>query len=187
MMQKSWTYDLLHPWLGTGLLTSYGPKWKSRRKLITPSFHFEILKDFLPVFNEQSHIFVKILEKETKKPWTDVILPVTLCTLDIICETTLGVSISAQQNSDSQYVKCVLRTSEIVMERMVNPQYWVEWIFGLTKWGRQFRRDLKLLHNFTRTVRTSIYLYISYFSNNVRHWPWDVDLLRCCSCGSFFG
>ncbi|XP_035217741.1 cytochrome P450 4V2-like [Stegodyphus dumicola] len=152
MIQKSWNYDWLHPWLGTGLLTSYGPKWKSRRRLLTPSFHFEILKDFLPVFNEQSQILVKILEKETKKPWTDVTMPMTLCSLDIICETTLGVSISAQQNSDSQYVKSVLRTSEILMERMLNPLYWVEWIFGFTKRGRQFRSDLKLLHNFTRTV-----------------------------------
>ncbi|XP_035223416.1 cytochrome P450 4V2-like [Stegodyphus dumicola] len=109
LMKKSFVYNWLHPWLGTGLLTSCGPKWKSRRRLLTPSFHFDILKDFLSVFNEQSQIFVKLLEEETKKPWTDVIMPVTLCTLDIICETTLGVTIGAQQNSESQYVKCVLR------------------------------------------------------------------------------
>ncbi|GFT97850.1 cytochrome P450 4V2 [Nephila pilipes] len=85
-MEKNWSYNWLQPWLGTGLLTSHGSKWKSRRKLLTPSFHFEILKDFLPVFNEQSKVLVKRLQKETTKDSTDIVMPITLCSLDIICE-----------------------------------------------------------------------------------------------------
>lgn len=33
-IDKSRDYDFLHPWLGTGLLTSHGKKWHSRRKVI---------------------------------------------------------------------------------------------------------------------------------------------------------
>lgn len=32
-IDKSQDYDYLHPWLGTGLLTSRGKKWYSRRKV----------------------------------------------------------------------------------------------------------------------------------------------------------
>lgn len=32
-IDKSPDYSYLHPWLGTGLLTSYGQKWHSRRKV----------------------------------------------------------------------------------------------------------------------------------------------------------
>ena len=32
-IDKSHDYDYLRPWLGTGLLTSYGRKWHSRRKV----------------------------------------------------------------------------------------------------------------------------------------------------------
>ncbi|XP_054714947.1 cytochrome P450 4V2-like [Uloborus diversus] len=152
MMEKGWVYKWLHPWLGTGLLTSHGGKWKSRRKLLTPSFHFDILKDFLPVFDEQSRQLVIKLKQETANPWTDIVLPVTLCSLDIICETTLGVKIGAQNNSDSEYVKAVSRASEILMERMVNPSYWFDWLFHLSPLGRQFKKDLELLHSFTRSV-----------------------------------
>lgn len=32
-IDKSQDYDYLQPWLGTGLLTSHGKKWHSRRKV----------------------------------------------------------------------------------------------------------------------------------------------------------
>ncbi|WAQ95758.1 CP4V2-like protein [Mya arenaria] len=52
-LDKSSDYDFLHSWLGTGLLTSTGEKWKMRRKLLTPTFHFKILHDFIGVFSDQ--------------------------------------------------------------------------------------------------------------------------------------
>ncbi|GIX85771.1 cytochrome P450 4V2 [Caerostris darwini] len=84
-LEKSMLYNMLHIWLGTGLLTSHGSKWKSRRKLLTPSFHFEILKDFLPIFNEQSQVLVNRLQREVTRDFTDIVEPITLCSLDIIC------------------------------------------------------------------------------------------------------
>lgn len=47
---KSVVYDFLQPFMGTGLLTSAGQKWFHRRRMLTPSFHFDILTDFLAIF-----------------------------------------------------------------------------------------------------------------------------------------
>ena len=33
-INKAFAYDMLHPWLGTGLLTSAKGKWKARRRMI---------------------------------------------------------------------------------------------------------------------------------------------------------
>ena len=64
---------------------STGEKWKSRRKLLTPTFHFRILTDFLHVFNEQSAVMVRQLQEQVDKPVFDVFPYITLCALDIIC------------------------------------------------------------------------------------------------------
>lgn len=39
---------------------SDGSKWKTRRRLITPTFHFQILNNFIPVFEEQASIMVTL-------------------------------------------------------------------------------------------------------------------------------
>lgn len=49
-IEKSILYEMLHPFLGTGLLTSGGVKWFQRRRMLTPAFHFNILKEFLEIF-----------------------------------------------------------------------------------------------------------------------------------------
>ena len=43
---KSFVYQFFVPWLGEGMLISTGNKWRSRRKTLTPSFHYRILENF---------------------------------------------------------------------------------------------------------------------------------------------
>jgi cytochrome P450 family 4 subfamily V len=150
---KSYLYGFLHPWLGTGLLTSTNAKWHARRKLITPTFHFKILEDFLQVFNEQSVIMQKRLELMAAKSQGFDIMPyITLCTLDIICDTAMGKHVNAQANSDSEYVKAIYKISELIMERIKQPWTWPDFLFRLTSRGREHDRLLKVLHSFTNEV-----------------------------------
>lgn len=82
-------YDFLKPWLGTGLLISDGDKWNVRRKIITPSFHFDILNDFLDVMNENVEICVKNLKKYSESGEEfDIFKHIGLCALDTICGTS---------------------------------------------------------------------------------------------------
>ncbi|XP_067154090.1 cytochrome P450 4V2 isoform X1 [Apteryx mantelli] len=151
-IEKSYLYKFLQPWLGTGLLTSTGDKWRTRRKMITPTFHFAILTDFLEVMNEQGSILVEKLEKHVDKEPFDVFFDITLCALDIICETAMGRNVGAQENKDSEYVRAVYRMSDLIQRRQKSPWLWPDHVYVLFKEGREHERNLKILHSFTDTV-----------------------------------
>ncbi|KAF5897410.1 cytochrome P450 4V2-like, partial [Clarias magur] len=151
-MDKAYSYKFLHPWLGTGLLTSTGNKWRSRRKLLTPTFHFSILADFLEVMNEQAEVLVDNLETRVGKGPFNCFNHITLCALDIICETAMGKKIYAQSNSDSEYVRAVYRMSDLISRRQRMPWYWPEFAFQYFGDGKEHDRCLKILHSFTESV-----------------------------------
>ncbi|KAH3871404.1 hypothetical protein DPMN_034604 [Dreissena polymorpha] len=152
-LDKASDYNFLHPWLGTGLLTSTGDKWKSRRKLLTPTFHFKILNDFVSVFNDQSKVLLeKMRGLADGKTTVNVFNDITLCALDIICETAMGRSVNAQLNSDSDYVQAVYRASEYTFIRQRSPWLWPDFLFRLIGPGKKYDESLNILHSFTEKV-----------------------------------
>ncbi|XP_014394491.1 PREDICTED: cytochrome P450 4V2 isoform X2 [Myotis brandtii] len=151
-IDKSYLYTFLQPWLGLGLLTSTGNKWRSRRKMLTPTFHFTILEDFLGVMNEQANILVNKLEKHVDGEKFNCFFYITLCALDIICETAMGRNIDAQTNDDSEYVRAVYRMSDLIHRRIKKIWFWHDVLYLLFKEGWDHRRNLKILHNFTTNV-----------------------------------
>ncbi|KAB7503225.1 Cytochrome P450 4c3 [Armadillidium nasatum] len=75
---KGTDYGQLHSWIGLGLLTSSGSKWHTRRKILTPAFHFKILEDFIEIFNQQSQKFVTKLQKYSDGKSFDIFPLITL-------------------------------------------------------------------------------------------------------------
>jgi cytochrome P450 len=91
------------------LLTSGGDKWTKRRKLLTPSFHFDILKSYLLTINEEADIFVQKISQQNLKKKIELLPFITRFTLDTICSTAMGENVNAQCNEESEYLKSVLR------------------------------------------------------------------------------
>ncbi|XP_058822817.1 cytochrome P450 4c3-like [Topomyia yanbarensis] len=152
-IEKSHDYEFLKPWLGTGLLTSQGQKWHPRRKILTPAFHFKILDDFVDIFQEQSAVLVKRLERELGNETGFNCFPyVTLCALDIVCETAMGRLVNAQMNSDSDYVKAVYQIGSIVQNRQQRIWLQPDFIFKRTEGYRNHQRCLAILHEFSNRV-----------------------------------
>ena len=109
-LEKSYDYKILIPWVKYGLATSSGKKWQQRRKLITPTFHYDILKDFLQVMNEQTTIMIdKIDSLVSSNENVNISKHLKLCALDIICETAMGHQVNAQLDEENEYVKAVGR------------------------------------------------------------------------------
>ncbi|KAH8300254.1 hypothetical protein KR044_012209, partial [Drosophila immigrans] len=114
-------YNLIYPWLGRGLLTSNDHQWAVRRKLITPSFHFQILKDFLHVINETTGRFMKLLEEESagaQNRLIDIQQLVTRNTIDVICETAMGYRVNSIEGKPSPIVEAINTLCQVIPERV---------------------------------------------------------------------
>lgn len=150
-IDKSPDYLFLQPWLGLGLLTSTGEKWRNRRHTLTPTFHFDILKEFFPIISRHANTFIDKLSALTDESFN--IYPyVTRISLDVICETAMGINMDAQNDYESEYVRAVYRASELIAARQRRPWLWGDLIYYLLPQGRDFKHCLDVLHSFTNKV-----------------------------------
>ncbi|KAJ3656953.1 hypothetical protein Zmor_015996 [Zophobas morio] len=152
ILTKSENYQFLRDWLGNGLLISDGDYWKRHRKILTRAFHTEVLKEFIGVFESVGDVLIKKLEKYDGKPSVDVHRLVTLCTLDIICETAMGTKLNVQSGENSRYVESVHQMCRIVIERALSFIRFFNCTFWLSKDYYIQKSALKILHGFTLSV-----------------------------------
>lgn len=152
ILDKSSSYDVLKPWLGSGLITGTGEVWKASRKLVTPAFHFKILEQFVEVFNSNANILVETLADHVSGSEFNICPYISLCALDSICETSMGVRVEAQRNSHSDYVQAITSMCDILVARVFNPLYHLDVLFHLSSVGRLHDRNLLTLHAMTSKV-----------------------------------
>ncbi|EDW30777.1 GL13322 [Drosophila persimilis] len=152
---KNNLYELLHCWLGTGLLMSTGKKWHSRRKIITPTFHFKILEQFVEIFDQQSAVMVGQLQQRADgKTAINIFSVVCLLALDIIAETAMGTKIQAQMSPNLPYVQAVTDVTNIMTTRFIHAWQRIDWLFRLVHPGMAKRQDsaIKVMHDFTENI-----------------------------------
>ncbi|XP_050081729.1 cytochrome P450 4d2-like [Anopheles aquasalis] len=152
---KSQEYDKVSEWIGNGLLVSRGPKWFSRRKVITPGFHFKILEDFVPTFNRQAESFCLKLEALMREPGResiDIFPELKLLTLGIICETAMGVDSVEDAAQQAYYTRIVEELSSIVYWRVFNMFVYFDALFRLTSTSRLFDELVRKSWNFTLSM-----------------------------------
>ncbi|XP_069952370.1 cytochrome P450 4C1 [Cherax quadricarinatus] len=151
-LDKGRDYDFFHPWLGLSLLTSTGSHWQTRRKLLTPAFHFKILEDFISVINKQSNKLIHKLEKKADGNTFDIYDDLTLCVLDVICETAMERSINAQDESESDYVQAARKMASCIQHRIYRPWLHSDFMYKLLGPAKEFYACIKILHNMSNST-----------------------------------
>ncbi|XP_065364118.1 cytochrome P450 4ae1-like [Calliphora vicina] len=154
-LEKHFLYKMLSIWLGNGLLLSSGKTWHKMRKIITPTFHFKILEQFIEVFDRQTDVFVqKLMLLADGERVVNIYQHMGLLTMDIIAETAMGVKINAQMDSKSEYVKAVSEVTDIMAIRFVRPQLAYLSTFRLLapKTYHLQQKDIKIMHEFIEKI-----------------------------------
>ena len=148
------TYKVLVPWLGDGLLISKGEKWHRNRRLLTPAFHFEILKSYMSVYNSCLKVlFDKWSSSVSQNEPVKVFDTISLLSLDIILQCAFSCESDCQNTRTKHpYIKAVYDMSVLISDRGRNPLYIVDWIYSLSTGGRKAKKLCKILHDHSEEV-----------------------------------
>nr|XP_021183869.2 cytochrome P450 4g15-like [Helicoverpa armigera]WRX06070.1 CYP4G10 [Helicoverpa armigera] len=150
-IDKADEYRFFEPWLGDGLLISTGSKWRSHRKMIAPTFHINILKSFVGVFNQNSKNVVEKMRAEIGKTF-DVHDHMSTATVDILLETAMGITRKTQDESGFDYATAVMKMCDIVHQR--HYKFWLRFdsLFKLTPLFEKQKKLLGIIHGLTNKV-----------------------------------
>lgn len=149
--KDNFAYNMLRPWLGNGLFTSEGIKWSTHRRLITPAFHFEILRPYVRIFVECTNIFLNKLT-ETNGESIDICHPVSLMTLDSLLKCSFADDSKCQIDESNEYTNAVFTMTKLFSTRYSFPPYHFAPIFHLSPLGFKWRKTLGILHRKTETI-----------------------------------
>ncbi|KAG8517323.1 Docosahexaenoic acid omega-hydroxylase CYP4F3 [Galemys pyrenaicus] len=146
-------YHFLKPWLGDGLLLSAGDKWSHHRRLLTPAFHFNILKPYVKIFNDSVNVMHAKWKKLASEGSTrlDMFEHISLMTLDSLQKCVFSFDSNCQENP-SEYIAAILELSALVAKRHQQLLLHVDFLYYLTPDGQRFRRACRLVHDFTDAV-----------------------------------
>lgn len=150
-IDKSAEYRFFQPWLGNGLLISTGPKWRAHRKLIAPTFHLNVLKSFIDLFNANSRAVVEKMRQEGNKEF-DCHNYMSELTVEILLETAMGVSKSTQGRSGFEYAMAVMKMCDILHLRHTKVWLRPDWLFNLSKYSKDQMKLLEIIHGLTKKV-----------------------------------
>uniref|UniRef100_A0A8C9ISS9 Cytochrome P450 4A11 n=1 Tax=Piliocolobus tephrosceles TaxID=591936 RepID=A0A8C9ISS9_9PRIM len=97
------SYRFLAPWIGYGLLLLNGQTWFQHRRMLTPAFHYDILKPYVALMADSVRVMLdkweKLLDQDSP---LEVFQHVSLMTLDTImkCAFSHQGSIQVDRPSD---------------------------------------------------------------------------------------
>ncbi|XP_005360744.1 cytochrome P450 4F5 [Microtus ochrogaster] len=143
----------LKPWLGDGLFLSSGDKWSRHRRLLTPAFHFDILKPYVKIFNKS----VNIMHDKWKRlalegsARLEMFENISLMTLDSLQKCLFGFDSNCQE-SPSEYIAAILELSSLIAKKYQQLFLYVDFLYYRTADGRRFLKACDLVHNFTDAV-----------------------------------
>ena len=147
-------YRNLIPWLGEGLLVTGGSKWARSRRLLTPAFHFEILKPYQEIYNQCVDLALGIIDKYADSgECFELFQVISNCSLDIILQCAFSYHTDCQKDREQHpYCKAVTEVANLITKRTRNPLQAFDFIYYSTADGKEFRKKCDFIHEVANKV-----------------------------------
>ncbi|XP_060658433.1 cytochrome P450 4p1-like [Drosophila nasuta] len=150
LITKGTGYEFLKPALQTGLLTSTGKKWHSRRKLLTPTFHFNILNQFEDIFKAESLKFVNQFHGSSEIS-ISVSELIPRFTLNSVCETAMGVKLDDMAEKGDLYRQNFALIEKWFIKTLSNPLNRSKTFYKYFG-SKKDAAALKVIHDFSNEI-----------------------------------
>lgn len=136
----------------TGLLGSRKDVWKVHRRALNPTLNPKVLNSFIPTFNAKAKILVSQMDQNVGQR-IDVYRPVFKCLMDMIVNTALGMNWELQNSRGDDIHDLFLQIMSYFNQRAF--KIWLKWdfVYNLTKAGREERALLNRGYQFLRSIR----------------------------------
>ncbi|XP_066911621.1 cytochrome P450 4V2-like [Clytia hemisphaerica] len=164
---KSVSYWILNDWLGSSLLLTTGIHWRNKRKMLTPSFHFNILDNFFPTIENLTTKLCESLEKlAVKGDAFDACKAMKWHSIGVMCQTMMGVEMGDFLEAAFKGVKCAdeekteivhfVESIDFILEFVITRSkclwYWNKHILKLFPIGKQYYQRLDFIKKFGTTM-----------------------------------
>ncbi|XP_049902997.1 cytochrome P450 4B1 isoform X8 [Epinephelus moara] len=147
-------YRFIQSWIGEGLLVSKGQKWFRNRRLLTPGFHYDVLKPYTKLMADSAQTMLDKWESyaNTSKSF-ELFEHVSLMTLDTVLKCAFSYSSNCQNESGSNaYIKAVYELSDLINLRGRTFPYHNDLIFYFSPHGFRYRKACRVAHDHTEVV-----------------------------------
>ncbi|XP_065885802.1 cytochrome P450 4F6-like isoform X2 [Dysidea avara] len=151
---KPRTYSFLKIWTGAGLVVNSGAKWKRHRKMITPAFHFDMLKQYIPIYNEVSHKLMEIWgDYADRGESVEITNNLVAYTLDVLLRCIFSSNSNCLENNDkTPFLEANKELAQLLVKRLYNPLLIFDWVYFKTADGRKFLNYSKIVHKYSEDV-----------------------------------
>ncbi|KAJ1063750.1 hypothetical protein K5549_009062 [Capra hircus] len=138
---------------GTGLLLLEGQTWFQHRRMLTPAFHYDILKPYVGIMADCVGVMLdKWEELVSQDSHLEIFGHVSSMTLDTIMKCAFSHQGSVQTDRNSQsYIQAIRDLSHLVVSRLRNALHQNDLIYRLTPEGRWNHRACQLAHQHTES------------------------------------
>ncbi|KAF5287034.1 hypothetical protein FQA39_LY16148 [Lamprigera yunnana] len=145
-INKNFLYTFMHTFLGEGLLTNNGIKWKLCRKHVQPLFHVNALKIFVETFVESAQLLAEQLHNKRQVKITSY---VNNCVLNILHRAFLGIPIKDYETkSQSPFNKGQL----MLIRRLCQPWFIFNFVYRMTSICKEEITQQLTLQQFAKKI-----------------------------------
>ncbi|XP_071080531.1 cytochrome P450 4A4-like [Haliotis cracherodii] len=149
--KDEFSYALMRPWIGDGLLLSKGEKWARTRALVTPAFHTNLLKHSTDIFRDCTNILVRKL-RASEGP-QEMFHHTSLLTMDSMMRCLFGYETNCQLDRGRHpYIQGVYDVSELIVKRIMTPLHHNDIIYSLSQDGKRFKAACESIHEHSRRI-----------------------------------